>query len=167
MLKFNVLHVLAIAGAAGGAVALRREVQGRSLTPGRLFVAPACALGTAFLLLALTEFEWRQPSPWLGMLGVGMVAGMVRGWLATLEVDRLWDRLRLGRAQDGLWVGYGLGVVALSALAIDLAAQFPAGPFDLIGNLAAAACAGFLSGRAALLWLRSLGAPHATSGRAL
>ena len=163
MLKLNVLHVLAIVGAAGGAVALRREAQGRSLTPGRLFVAPVCALGTAFLLLALTDFEWRQPSLWLGSLGAGLVAGMARGWFAPLEVDRLWDRLRLGRAQDGLWVAYGLGAVALSALAIDLAAQVPAGPFDLVGNLAAATCAGFLSGRAALLWLRSLGAPHATS----
>lgn len=167
MLKFNILHVLAIAGAVGSAVALRREAHGRSLTPGRLFVAPVCALGTAFLLLALTEFEWRQPSLWLGALGTGLAAGMARGWFAPLEVDRLWDRLRLGRARDGLWIGYGLGLVALAALAIDLAAQAPAGPYDLVGNLVAATCAGFLSGRAALLRLRSLGAPHATSGRAL
>lgn len=167
MQKFNILHMLAIAGAFSGAVALRREAHGRSLTPGRLFVAPICALATAFLLLALTDFEWRQPSLWLGALGAGFIAGTARGWLAPLEVDRLWDRLRLGRPRDGLWIGYGLGAVALAAPTIDLVAQVPAGPFDLVGNLIAAACSGFLSGRATLLWLRSLGAPHATSGRAL
>ncbi|MCA0304077.1 MAG: hypothetical protein LCH95_16860 [Proteobacteria bacterium] len=167
MLKLNILHLLAILGAVGAAVALRREARGRSLTPGRLFLAPTCALGVAFLLLALTDFEWRQPQLWLGALGFGLAAGAMRGWFAPLEVDRLWDRVRVGQARDGLWTGYLLGAVALAAMSIDVAVHLTAGPYDLLGNLVAALCAGFLSGRAALLWLRSLGAPHATSGRAL
>ena len=167
MLKLNILHVLAILGAIGAAIALRREVRGRSLTPGRLFLAPICALGVAFVLLALTDFEWRQPNLWLGALGTGLAAGTMRGWFSPLEVDRLWDRLRVGEARDGLWIGYLLGAVSLAAMAIDMAVHMMAGPYDLVGNLVAALCAGFLSGRAALLWLRSLGAPHATSGRAL
>ena len=167
MLKLNILHLLAIAGAVGAILALRRESLGRSLPPGRLFVAPACLLAVAFLLLALTEFAWRQPDLWLTALGLGLVLGGARGWSMSMEVDRLWDRVRLGRARDGLWVGYLLGVVALVALGIDVLGHVAAGPYDLAGNLVAATCAGFLSGRAALLWLRSLGAPHATSGRAL
>ena len=167
MLTLNILHLLTIAGAIGAAVALRREVSGRSLTPGRLFLAPVCALAVSFLLLALTDFEWRQPGLWLGALGVGLAAGTARGLLAPLAVDRLWDRLRLGQARDGLWIGYLLGAVAVAALAVDLAVQLAAGPYDLVGNLVAATSAGFLWGRATLLWLRSLGAPHATSGRAL
>ena len=167
MLKLNILHVLAIAGAFGAAYALRRESQGRSVTMGHLFAAPACALGVAFLLLALTEFAWRQPNLWVGALGLGLALGAVRGWLMPLEVDRLWDRVRLGRPRDGLWIGSLLAIVAVATLAIDVAVQVGAGPYDLVGDLVAATCAGFLSGRAALLWLRSLGAPHATSGRAL
>ena len=161
MMKLNILHLLAVGGAVGAAWALRREARGRSLTAGRLFLAPVCALGTAFMLLALTQFEWRQPSLWIGALAVGLLLGLVRGFVARLEVDRLWDRLHLRRAQDGLWVGCLLAVVAFGALAVDVADPPAVGTLDLAGNLAAALCAGFLSGRAGMLWLRSLAAPHA------
>jgi len=107
------------------------------------------------------------PRPYVPTIGLALGAGAARGWFAPLEVDRLWDRVRVGQARDGLWTGYLLGAVALAAMSIDVAVHLTAGPYDLLGNLVAALCAGFLSGRAALLWLRSLGAPHATSGRAL
>ena len=161
MIKLNILHLLALAGALGAAWALRREARGRSLTAGRLFIAPVCALGAALMLLALTDFEWRQPSLWVGALGGGLLAGMARGYLAPLVVDRLWDRLYLGRARECLWIGGLLSVVALAALAVDLLEPAAVGLLDLSGNLVAALCAGFLAGRAAVLWLRSLGAPHA------
>lgn len=161
MIKLNILHLLALAGALGAAWAVRREARGRSLTPGQLFIAPACALGTALMLLALTAFEWRHPSLWIGALGGGLLAGMVRGFLAPLEVDRLWDRVYLGRARESLWIGGLVGAVALAALAVDLLEPAAVGLLDLSGNIVAALCAGFLVGRAAVLWLRSLAAPHA------
>ena len=160
MMKLNILHMLAIGGAVGAAYALRREVRGRSLIAGRLFLAPLCAMGSALLLLALTDVEWRHPALWLTMLSVGLAGGTVRGLLAPLEVDRHWDRVRLGRARDALWTGYLLGLIAMAALAVDLVTR-AAGSFDLVGNVVAALCAGFLTGRAATLWLRSLAAPHA------
>jgi len=85
----------------------------------------------------------------------------VRGFLAPLEVDRLWDRVYLGRARESLWIGGLVGAVALAALAVDLLEPAAVGLLDLSGNIVAALCAGFLVGRAAVLWLRSLAAPHA------
>ena len=162
MFNFNILHLLTVAAALGAALALRREVTGRSLTPGRLFLAPGLALTAAVLLLATTPPPLRHPNLWLAALAVGLVAGSARGLMAPLQVDRLWDRLRLPAGRDGVWVGYALALVTLVVLSLDAAGIALSAWPDLAGNLLAATSAGFLGGRAGSLWLRSLSAPHDT-----
>ncbi|MBL0897627.1 MAG: hypothetical protein IBJ17_02865 [Reyranella sp.] len=158
----NVLHLLVVAGAAGAVVLFRREARGRSQSPGQLFLAPLLALAAATVLLALPAPEARQPSLWLGGLAAGLAIGTARGALARLQVDHLWDRLRLPRGRDGLWAATMLGAIALAAFGAEVAPAFVPRASDLetAATVAAAACAGYLTGRAGSLWLRALNAPH-------
>ena len=125
-------------------------------------LVPGLALTAAVLLLATTPPPLRHPNLWLAALAVGLVAGSARGLMAPLQVDRLWDRLRLPAGRDGVWVGYALALVTLVVLSLDAAGIALSAWPDLAGNLLAATSAGFLGGRAGSLWLRSLSAPHDT-----
>jgi|FEC22Drversion2_1045045.scaffolds.fasta_scaffold00172_14 hypothetical protein len=167
MLKLNILHLMVAAGALGAVAVLRREAAGRSLSFGRLFAAPLLAFAAAFLLLAMSDPEARQPALWVGGLAAGLVAGTARGIMAPLQVDRLWDRLRLPSGRDGLWAASLLGAVALAAFSVDLIpANLPWGDLlEVAASTAAAACAGFLAGRACSLWLRAWNAPHSSLSR--
>lgn len=166
MLKLNVLHLMVAAGALGAVAVLRREAAGRSLSFGRLFAAPLMAFATAFLLLAMSE-QARQPALWVAGLAAGLAAGAARGIILPLQVDRLWDRLRLPSGRDGLWAACLLGAVALAAFSVDLVpSNLPWGNmFAVTASTAAAGCAGFLAGRACSLWLRAWNAPHSGLSR--
>lgn len=167
MLKFNILHLMVAAGAVGAIALLRREAAGRSLPFGRLFAAPLLAFAAAFLLLAMSESQARQPVLWIGGVVAGLAAGAARGIMLPLQVDRLWDRLRLSGARDGLWAAGLLGAVALAAFGVDLApADLPwTDLLEVTPSTAAGACAGFLLGRAGSLWLRAWNAPHSSLSR--
>jgi hypothetical protein len=167
MLKLNVLHLMVAAGAFGAVAVLRREAAGRSLSFGRLFTAPLLAFAAAFLLLAMSEPQTRQPALWVGGLAAGLATGSARGIMLPLQVDRLWDRLRLPSGRDGLWAACLLGAVTLVAFSVDL---IPSGlrwsdMFEVAASTAAAGCAGFLAGRACSLWLRAWNAPHSSLSR--
>ena len=151
MSNLNLLHFLVAGGALGAVVALRREATGRSLTAGRLFVAPMLALLAAIMMLALAGPHGHTAALWIGGLATGLAVGAMRGIMVPMQVDRLWERLRLPHARDGLWAGLLLGALALAAVVVPDAAATAA---------AAAGCAGYLSGRASSLWLRTLNAPH-------
>lgn len=154
----NILHLLVLAGTAGAVVLFAKEARGRSLPPGRLFLAPLLALAAAALLLAMTAPEAREPAPWLVGLATGAILGTTRGAFARLQVDHLYDRLRLPRGRDGLWAALLLGAIALAAFGAGL---LPDGmPVEAAAATAAAAIAGYLAGRAGSLWLRALSAPH-------
>lgn len=167
MLKLNILHVLIAGGAFGGIAALRREAKGRTLTPARLFLAPLLAFATTVLLLTVSLPSAREPALWGLGLAVGLVAGTARGSLLRLQVDRLWDRLRLPRARDGLWAGCLLAVLAIAAFGTEaMPGDLPwTTAIELIASTVAAACAGFLAARSVSLWLRSLRAPHSNLHR--
>ena len=167
MLKLNVLHLMVAAGALGAVVVLRREAAGRSLSFGRLFAAPLLGFAAAFLLLAMSEPQARQPMLWVAGLTAGLAAGTARGILLPLQVDRLWDRLRLPSGRDGLWAACLLGGVALGAFSVGF---IPSNPpwgdlLEVATSTAAAGCAGFLAGRACSLWLRAWNAPHSSLSR--
>lgn len=164
MSKLNVLHLLIAGGAFGAVAVLRREASGRSLTAGHLFTAPMLAFATAFLLFALPAPQSRSFPLWAAGLAAGVAAGTVRGIVLPLQVDRLWDRLRVARARDGLWAACLLGAIALVAFGAELIpTDLPLEEMlEVMASTAAAACAGFLAGRAASLWLRALRAPHDT-----
>jgi len=164
MLKLNVLHLLAATGSLGTVMLLRREAMGRSLPLGRLGAGPLLALAAALVMLALTDPATRQPALWTGMLTAGLVVGTARGVVLPLQVDRLWDRFRLPAGRDGLWAAGLLGAAALIEFGTDLVPDHVpwTNMLDIAATATAAACAGFLIGRAVAVWLRSLRAPHIT-----
>lgn len=150
MPNLNLLHFLIACGALGAVVATRREATGRSLTAGRLFVAPLLALLAAIMMLALAGPHGYTAALWIGGLATGLAVGAMRGIMVPLQVDRLWERLRLPHARDGLWAGLILSALALAAVIVP----------DAATAAASAGCAGYLAGRASSLWLRTLNAPH-------
>lgn len=101
--------------------------------------------------------ETREPSLWLAGLFVGIVLGAVRGSFLTFQFDRMYSRLRLPAGRDGLWAACLLAFCTLVAVGAPLA-NSPALEVGAAGLVAA--CAGYLAGRAAALWRRSLSAPH-------
>lgn len=159
VLKFNVLHLIVTSSACVTVLPLLREARGRSLPPSRLFGAVPFALATAVLLLAMGAPETRAPLLWLAGLFVGIVLGAVRGSILKFQLDRMYSRLRLPRGRDGLWAAC---ILALCTLVSFGAAQanLPNSALEVGATSAVAACAGYLTGRAAALWRRSLSAPH-------
>ncbi len=155
--KFNILHLIVISTAGVTILLLLREARGRSRPPSRLFNAVPLAFATAILLLAMGAPETREPRLWLAGLFVGIVLGAVRGSFLTFQFDRMYSRLRLPAGRDGLWAACLLAFCTLVAVGAPLA-NSPALEVGAAGLVAA--CAGYLAGRAAALWRRSLSAPH-------
>lgn len=157
----NILHLIAALAAGATIYLLQREARGRSLSPSQLFAALPFALVTALLLLAMQSPADRQPMLWLAALAGGTAAGVIRGLFLTLQLDRMYSRLRLPNGRDGLWAACGMAAFLVAAFAAALAG--PAIPFaETAATGAVAACAGYLVGRAGTLWRRSLTAPHST-----
>lgn len=159
MLKINILHLIVTSAAGVTILPLLREARGRSLPPSRLFSAVPFALATATLLLAMGASETREPRFWLAGLFVGIVLGAVRGSFLRFQLDRMYSRLRLPAARDGLWAACMLAFCTLVALGAPLA-NLPTPALEVGATSAVATCAGYLTGRAAALWRRSLLAPH-------
>lgn len=161
MLKLNILHLLVASTAGATIFVLLREARGRSLPPGQLFAALPFALATAMLLLAMEEPATRQPRLWVAGLVVGLAIGGARGFFLTFQFDRMYTRLRLPNARDGLWAACLLAFCVTAAFGAALAG-LPDPTLEVGATTAVAACAGYLGGRAASVWRRSLTAPHQT-----
>lgn len=159
VLNFNILHLIVTSSAGVTILSLLREARGRSLPPSRLFSAVPFALATAMLLLAMGAPEAREPRLWLAGLFVGIVLGAVRGSFLRFQLDRMYSRLRLPNGRDGLWAACLLAFCTLVSFGAALA-NLPDSSLEVGATSAAAACAGYLTGRAAALWRRSLSAPH-------
>ncbi|MFN4018616.1 MAG: hypothetical protein ACK4JB_24990 [Reyranella sp.] len=159
MLKINILHLIVTVSACVTILPLLREARGRSLPTSRLFGAIPSALATALLLLAMATPDTREPPISLAGLLAGVAVGAVRGSFMKVQVDRMYSRLRLPHGRDGLWAACTLAFSTFVALGV------PLGPLSSpVAEVAAtglvAACAGYLTGRAVVLWRRSLSAPH-------
>lgn len=160
VLKLNILHLLVVSLAGATIFTLLREARGRSLPPGQLFASLPFALAAAILLLAMQDPETRQPRLWLAGLVAGIAIGVARASYLTLQLDRMYSRMRLPKGRDGLQAACLLALCVTLAFAAALAGSGPT--LEVGATCAVAACAGYLSGRAVTLWRRSLSAPHQT-----
>ncbi|TAJ85652.1 MAG: hypothetical protein EPO41_26975 [Reyranella sp.] len=160
MPKLNILHLIVVFLACATIFTLLREARGRSLPPGQLFTSVPFALATAILLLAMANPETRQPRLWLAGLAAGIAIGVARASYLTLQLDRMYSRLRLPKARDGLLAACLLALCVIVALGAALALSDPT--LEVGATCAVAASTGYLSGRAITLWRRSLSAPHHT-----
>ena len=155
----NLLHLVLLVCALPCARYTLSEMRHRPLPRGRLaapaLLAMACAL--VFLLFHLGS----QRPPWIfaAALAAGLAIGTLRGFTLQLQVDHMFDKIRLPRARGSFLVA--LGLVAAVMLEIGGSLAGPEGlPFRLIAPEIAAACAGMLTGRAMAIAMRWRGAPH-------
>jgi len=155
----NLLHVILLVCALPCARYTLSEMRHRPLPRGRLaapaLLAVACAL--VFLLFHLGS----QRPPWMfaAALFAGLAIGALRGFTLQLQVDHMFDKVRLPRARGSFLVSLAL----LAAVFLEIGGAFagPAGqPFRLVAPEIAAACAGMLTGRAMAIAMRWRGAPH-------
>lgn len=155
----NLLHLLLLACALPCARYTLSELRHRPLPRGRLaapaLLAMACAL--VFLLFHLGS----QRPPWMfaAALTAGLAIGTLRGFTLQLEVDHMFDKIRLPRARGSFVVALGL----VAAVMLEIGGSFAGDrgiPFRLIAPEIAAACAGMLTGRAMAIAMRWRGAPH-------
>jgi hypothetical protein len=150
----NLLHLLAALAMAGCLYALWREARGISQSRGHLMVAPPLAFGCALLMIGLTEPGLQQPDVLRIAIAAGALLGVARGWFMAVDMDPLWSTVRLPGGSDGFWLAILLALVVVMAAAAPLVSA-QGRSYMPYAAAAVAFGAGFLSGRAVTVYLRT------------
>jgi hypothetical protein len=164
LINLYVAQGVIILAALGALLSAVPEGRRRVIRPWRLLVPAALAGLSAFVEVvypSLREFD--QPEMWEFALIVG-VAGLVRGQFMAMEVDQIWNVIRLGRIRDALWASIALVLLAL----IGAVEAYLVGPtrdpespgIRILIEIGMTAAAGYLIGRAATAWFRIPHVPH-------
>ena len=155
----NLLHLVLLVCALPCARYTLSEMRHRPLPRGRLAAPPLLALASALVFLLFHLGSQRPAWIFAAALAGGLAIGALRGFTLQLQVDHMFDKVRLPRARGSFLVS--LGLVAAVMLEIGGSLAGPNGlPFRLIAPEIAAACAGMLTGRAMAIAMRWRGAPH-------
>ena len=153
--------VLAAVGAMLSAVP---EGRGGVIRPWRMLVPPGLAALAAFVEVVYpSPKELNQPEMWELAIIAGII-GLVRGQFMPMEVDQIWNVIRLRRAPEGLWATIALMLIALVGAAEAHLIGFPRDPENpgirILIEIGMTAGAGFLVGRAGTAWFRIPHVPH-------
>jgi membrane protein CcdC involved in cytochrome C biogenesis len=135
------------------------QARGNVVKFWRLAVPPCFAAVQAFVLLAgVFDATLAHDAEWLAGALVGAVLGRMRGWTATVEVDRRQDLVRQRRAVDAPLAGVVLVLLAL----VDFVSAALLDPLIAPQHVAAGAafCAGYLGARALAIAVRAMYLPH-------
>jgi hypothetical protein len=159
MIGPNLLHIVLLVFAMACTYFTLGEMNHRSLRLQRLF-APVLLSGGCALVFLLFHLGAARPHWVFGAFLVGGLAiGSVRGFTLPLQIDHMFDRVRLPRARGSFLVA--LALVGAVLLEIGGAFAGAAGtPLRLVAPEIAAACAGMLTGRAVAIAIRWRGTPH-------
>jgi hypothetical protein len=155
----NVLHLVLLVFALPCARYTLSEMRHRPLPRGRLAAPALLAMGCALVFLFIHLGTQRPPWMFAAALAAGLAIGALRGFTLQLQVDHMFDKIRLPRARGSFLVALGL----VAAVLLEIGGSFagPNGlPFRLIAPEIAAACAGMLTGRAMAIAMRWRRAPH-------
>ncbi len=159
ILHLNLLHLVLFVGAIGSIYFALRETRGGVMRNGRLARLPLVAVLLALILL-LFQLAAHQPA-WSFAIpfGLGLAGGALRGATMKLEVDQNYHLVRPTGRRILFWVSLALPVAV--GLEIAGALMSTAGlPLRLAGAHLAILCAGLLVGRALVLAIRFVRAPH-------
>jgi hypothetical protein len=155
----NLLHLVLLACALPCARYTLSETRHRPLPRWRL-TAPALLAMPCALVFLFFHVAAQQP-PWIfvAALAGGLAVGILRGITLELQVDHMFDKVRLPRARGSFLVALAL----LGAVLLEIGGAL-VGPSAAFLRLAApeiaAACAGMLAGRAMAIAMRWRRAPH-------
>lgn len=165
MVAPNLLHILLLGLALLCVRFTVRETRHRAMTPWQLALPPLLAGGCALVLLFFSIGAHQPPLVFALAAGGGLAVGALRGLTTRLEIDHMFDVLRLPRARGVLVVA----LVVLGAVLLEAGSALAGGcrgPLCLVAPGLAAAGAGLLAGRAASVAARWRRAPHVDLRRA-
>jgi hypothetical protein len=155
----NLLHLVLLACALPCARYTLSEMRHRPLPRGRLAAPALLSMACASIFLLLHLGMHRPPWSFAAALVVGLTIGVLRGLTMQLQIDHMFDKVRLPRARGSFLVALGLVVAVLLEIGGALAG-LKAHPLRVFAPEIAAACAGMLTGRALAIAMRWRGAPH-------
>lgn len=155
----NVLHIVLLGLAVPCVVYTLGEMRHWSLSRTRLAMPPLLAVACALVFL-LIHLGSRQPA-WMFGLSVlaGLAVGALRGFTVQLEVDHMFERIRLPRARGSFLIA----LVLLGAVLLEGGGALVGSRAELLRHVApelAAVCAALLTGRAAAIAVRWRSVPH-------
>ena len=157
--EFSILYPLVVLAAAGCLFLAIREVRGLPVLSMSLLVPPLLA---AFITLALAILapldSWREMILGVALI-VGVAGGGVRGWTMSMQVDHMWDLVRLLRSRDVQWAS-GLLAAAVASEIVLAFVNTAASAYHTVPLAGAALSAGFLAGRAMAVSVRIGKSPH-------
>jgi hypothetical protein len=159
----HLISQLLIVAAALAAVATVVPESRRQLIPRWQLLLPAGLAALVYVaeIVHPSLEQLDQPGLWLVAVAAAVV-GFARGHFLRLEVDQVWNLIRLRRAREGLWLAVVLALLAI-AEAIEVALAAPDATdlaFRPLVEFCMAPVAGFMVGRAAAAWLRIPDVPH-------
>jgi hypothetical protein len=160
--SFYLAQVMIVAAALAAAFSAAPEGLGRLIRRWQLLLPAGLAALVCVVEIVHPSLEkLDRPEVWLVAVAAGVV-GFVRGHFMHLEVDQIWNVIRLPRARDGLWPAVVLALLAIAEAAE--VAQAATDATDLafrpLVEFGMALIAGFMVGRAGAVWLRIPDVPH-------
>jgi hypothetical protein len=128
-------HLLAILLAALALWGMRHEISERAAAPLRWAWPPACAVGAAAILLAVSP--GKRVELWAVCIGVGVIGGLAAGVILKGEKDFGQNLTRVYRTWDGVAAAAALlGLAAVRFVSSDVMHR-ASGGFGVLGAIAA------------------------------
>jgi hypothetical protein len=156
---FYIFDIAAIATALG-AVAIAYGERGERIFPRwRLLVPGVLAFLTSTLQLGYPDFTDLFDAETITVGVAGLIVGVVRGASMGLDSDLTAKVVRLGHGADSFWVAIVLLVVACLQGMVEIRTH-SVNPFEPTVEGIQLLCSGYLLGRSALGWAKSLRAQH-------
>ncbi len=164
LINLYAAQFIIILAAAGAVIGAMPEGRRRPMRTWQFLLTPVLAGLSAFVTVIYPSLkELDQPEMW-ELAVICAVVGLVRGQTMPLEVDQIWNVLRLHRWREGMWAAIALLLVAIVGAAEAVLVGPARGPenpgFRLLFEIGMTSAAGFLIGRAATLWFRIPHVPH-------
>ena len=164
LINLYAAQIVIILAAAGALIGALPEGRRRPMRSWQLLVPPGLAGLSAFVAVIYPSLkELDQPEMW-ELAVICAVIGLVRGQTMPLDVDQIWNVLRLHRWREGMWVAIALLLLAIVGAAEAILVgpvRDPESPgIRLLIEIGMTSTAGFLIGRAGTLWFRIPHVPH-------
>jgi hypothetical protein len=160
ILTFNLVALLNVFLAVGGAWTALPEARGRAVKLWRLGMPPFFCTAAAIIMLANTQAHHVLEAMWLGAAVGGAAIGVFVGSRVKIRTDQIWGLVHLQPSYIGVICAVGVLVMVLAdstALWMGFT-QWPPGQDPAIW---AALLAGFLDGRGWRMAAKAVGSPHA------
>jgi len=152
-------YLLIVLGVVACALVCRREAQRKPMRRWHLYGPPVIATFVALVPLVHGPAIAQRGFVWVLALAAGFAIGLIRGALLRIQVDQMWQLVRVPQAPCALISVTLIALLVAGRIAADV--MGPGGAVFLQPLTAALAwVAGFLAGRAAAIAARTRRAPH-------